>query len=298
MGVKITEVDAFTSQPFGGNPAAVCIVPQPRDGSWMQLATREMNLSETAFLHRQNDGYGLRWFTSTVEVALCGHATLASAHVLWEEGHLSSDEQARFHTRLLTTRRVADWIELDFPTVSEEPAGLPAGLEEALGVKPAYVGRNRFDYLVELESAEVVRGVKPDFGVLRRLAVRGIMVTSRSASPEYDFVSRYFAPASGIDEDSATGSAHCCLGPFLGQASWQDRVDRLPGLGARRGRGGRLDGRAGKAQGPGCDGAGWRAKVGSWSNQLVNVDELKWDTGLVKGYRTAHQRLSAFFPRR
>ena len=219
MGPKIMQVDAFTSQPFCGNPAAVCILPQPRDGSWMQLVAREMNLSETAFLHRQNDGYGLRWFTPTVEVALCGHATLASAHVLWEEGHLPSGEQARFHTQsgLLTASRAGEWIELDFPAVVEEPAALPPGLEEALGVKAGYVGRNRFDYLVELESEEVVRGVKPDFGVLRRLPVRGIMVTSRSASTEYDFVSRYFAPGSGIDEDPATGSAHCCLGPFWGK---------------------------------------------------------------------------------
>jgi PhzF family phenazine biosynthesis protein len=219
MGQKITQVDDFTSQPFRGNPAAVCILPQPRDGSWMQLVAREMNLSETAFLQRQNDGYALRWFTPTVEVALCGHATLASAHVLWEEGHLSSDEQARFHTRsgLLTASRAAEWIELDFPTVAEEPAALPPGLEEALGVKARHVGRNHFDYLVEVESEEVVRGVKPDFGVLRRVAARGIMVTSRSASLEYDFVSRYFAPAAGIDEDPATGSAHCCLGPFWGK---------------------------------------------------------------------------------
>jgi PhzF family phenazine biosynthesis protein len=219
MGLKITQVDAFTSQPFRGNPAAVCILPQPRDGSWMQLVAREMNLSETAFLHHQNDGYGLRWFTPAVEVALCGHATLASAHVLWEEGHLPSGEPARFHTQsgLLTASRAAGWIELDFPAVVEEPAALPSGLEEALGVKARYVSRNRFDYLVELESEEVVRGVKPDFGVLRMFAVRGIMVTSRSASPEYDFVSRYFAPASGIDEDPATGSAHCCLGPFWGK---------------------------------------------------------------------------------
>jgi len=219
MGLKITQVDAFTSQPFRGNPAAVCILPQPRDGSWMQLVAREMNLSETAFLHRQNDGYGLRWFTPTVEVALCGHATLASAHVLWEEGLLSSGEQAHFHTQsgLLTASRAAERIELDFPAVVEDPAALPPGLEEALGVKARYVGRNRFDYLVELESEEVVRGVKPDFGALRTLAARGIMVTSCSTSPEYDFVSRYFAPSSGIDEDPATGSAHCCLGPFWGK---------------------------------------------------------------------------------
>lgn len=219
MGLKITQVDAFTSEPFRGNPAAVCILPQPRDGSWMQLVAREMNLSETAFLHRQNDGYRLRWFTPAVEVALCGHATLASAHVLWDEGHLPSGEQAHFHTQsgLLTASLAGEWIEMDFPALGEEPAALPPGLEEALGVKAGYVGRNRFDYLVEVESEQVLRDVKPNFGVLRRLPVRGIMVTSRSGSPAYDFVSRFFAPASGVDEDPATGSSHCCLGPFWGK---------------------------------------------------------------------------------
>lgn len=214
--VPIVQVDAFTNQAFGGNPAAVCVLREARDEQWMQNVAREMNLSETAFLVAQADAFHLRWFTPTVEVALCGHATLASAHVLWQEGYLKPGAQARFDTlsgRLLADRR-GEWIELDFPAKSEEAAEPPAHLTEALGVTPRYVGRNQFDYLVELESAEQVRSLSPDHSQLRRLPVRGVIVTSRSDSPEYDFVSRFFAPGSGIDEDPVTGSAHCCLAPY------------------------------------------------------------------------------------
>jgi PhzF family phenazine biosynthesis protein len=216
MGLRIVQVDAFTDTPFRGNPAAVCLVPEPQSDLWMQLVAREMNLSETAFLHRQKDGFSLRWFTPTVEVDLCGHATLASAHVLWEDGHLEPDQQARFHTRsgLLTADRRGAWIEMDFPAKREEPAPAPPGLAEALGVTPKYVGRNQFDYLVELEAAEAVRSLKPDHTALAKLPVRGVIVTSRSATHEFDFVSRFFAPGSGIPEDPVTGSAHCALGPF------------------------------------------------------------------------------------
>src|SRR5213594_2334519 len=150
MGLTIVQVDAFTSTPYAGNPAAVCVLPMARDERWMQDVAREMNLSETAFLLAEDDGYRLRWFTPAVEVALCGHATLASAHVLWEDGHLARDRQARFHTKsgLLTADRRGDWIELDFPAKSEAPVPAPAGLAEALGAAPTYVGRNQFDYLV------------------------------------------------------------------------------------------------------------------------------------------------------
>ncbi|MBA3766450.1 MAG: PhzF family phenazine biosynthesis protein [Acidobacteria bacterium] len=219
MGLRITQVDAFTDKPFAGNPAAVCLLPEPRDESWMRDVAREMNLSETAFLHRHDDGFNLRWFTPTVEVALCGHATLASAHVLWETGELKSDEQARFYSQsglLTATRTEGNWIELDFPAKREEPAPAPDGLARALGIEPKYVGRNAFDYLVEVESEEVLRSIQPDFNWLRSLGVRGVIVTSLSDSPEYDFVSRFFAPGSGVDEDPVTGSAHCCLGPFWG----------------------------------------------------------------------------------
>ncbi|HEV2352138.1 MAG TPA: PhzF family phenazine biosynthesis protein [Terriglobia bacterium] len=218
MGVRITQVDAFTDQPFRGNPAAVCILPAAGDESWMRQVAREMNLSETAFLFPQQDGFNLRWFTPAVEVALCGHATLASAHVLWEEGHLSPMQEARFYTQsgLLTAKRRGDWIELNFPAVIEKPAPPPDGLADALGTKLGYVGKNKFDYIVELDSAEAVRELQPDFSALRKLGVRGVIVTSRSDSAEYDFISRFFAPGSGIDEDPVTGSAHACLGPFWG----------------------------------------------------------------------------------
>lgn len=216
MSLPIVQVDAFTDRPFAGNPAAVCVLPAPREAGWLQLVAREMNLSETAFLVRQEDGFDLRWFTPAVEVDLCGHATLASAHVLWEAGLLAPDEQARFHTRsgLLTADRRAGWIELDFPAEPAVAVEPPDELLAALGTAPAYVGRNRFDYLVELETEEQVRALRPDFARLGRVPTRGVIVTSRARQPEYHFVSRFFAPGVGVDEDPVTGSAHCCLGPY------------------------------------------------------------------------------------
>ncbi|MFH0848406.1 MAG: PhzF family phenazine biosynthesis protein [archaeon] len=216
MGFKIFCVDAFTDKAFAGNPAAVCILNESRDEAWMQNLAREMNLSETAFLYAQKDDYSLRWFTPAVEVDLCGHATLASAHVLWESRSLSIQDQARFHTRsgLLIARRKRDWIELDFPATPDQPVSPPAQLEAALGMSPKYVGKSRFDLLVEADSEETVRSLEPDFGLLREMQVRGVMVTSRATSSGYDFVSRFFAPGAGVDEDPVTGSAHCCLGPF------------------------------------------------------------------------------------
>lgn len=223
MGLRITQVDAFTDTPFAGNPAAVCLLPAPHDEGWMQNVAREMNLSETAFLVREADGYSLRWFTPSVEVALCGHATLASAHVLWEDGHLPATQQARFHTKsgLLTGDRAGEWIELDFPAKREEAAPAPAGLAEALGVTARYVGRNQFDYLVEVDDEPTVRSLAPNHAALATLPVRGVIVTSRADSPGYDFVSRFFAPGSGVPEDPVTGSAHCALGPY-----WQSRLGK------------------------------------------------------------------------
>ena len=182
----------------------------------MQNVAAEMNLSETAFLQKQGDGFGLRWFTPKVEVDLCGHATLASAHVLLEERHAKPDEMIRFHTRscVLTASRRAGFIELDFPLIPEEPAASPAGLAEALGVPLKYVGKGRFDYLVEVESEPIFRKLAPNFRQLATLTIRGLIVTSRSARPEFDFVSRFFAPGEGIDEDPVTGSAHCCLAAY------------------------------------------------------------------------------------
>jgi PhzF family phenazine biosynthesis protein len=223
MSLAIVQVDAFTAKPFSGNPAAVCVLPSPRDAIWMQNVAREMNLSETAFLVRDADVFHLRWFTPAVEVDLCGHATLASAHALWDEGHLKPDQQARFQTRsgLLTADKRGDWIQMDFPVKEEEPADPPHGLIEALGGPSNYVGRNKFDYIVEVDSEKVLRSLKPDFGLLGEIPVRGVIVTARSASNGYDFVSRFFAPASGINEDPVTGSAHCCLAPY-----WAKRLGK------------------------------------------------------------------------
>lgn len=223
VGITIFQVDAFTNKPFAGNPAAVCILPEPRDGVWMQSVAQEMNLSETAFLNKKGHGFNLRWFTPTSEVELCGHATLASAHILWEMGHLRKDDRAQFFTRsgLLTAEHQGDWIQLDFPAEPEEPTTAPPELIDALGVTPKYVGKNRFDFLLEVDSEATVRGIKPDFPLLRAIPCRGTIVTSFADSSEYDFVYRFFAPSSGINEDPVTGSAHCCLGPF-----WHTRLNK------------------------------------------------------------------------
>ncbi len=223
MPLSITQVDAFTSEPFAGNPAGVCFLPEERSDAWKQAVAREMNLAETAFLLPRPDGWDLRWFTPVAEVDLCGHATLASAHVLWETGVLAPDETARFHTKsgLLTAVRRGDWIELDFPATPDEPVEAPPGLVASLGATPSYVGKSIFDYLVELDSEATVRALRPDFGGLAKMGTRGVIATSRSADPAFDFVSRYFAPAYGIDEDPVTGSTHCALAPF-----WAQRMNK------------------------------------------------------------------------
>ena len=221
MSVPIYTVDAFTERAFAGNPAAVCLLEAPRDDAWMQAIAREMNLSETAFLlPHAGDGFDLRWFSPFVEVALCGHATLASAHVLWESGTLGADDTARFHTRsgLLTATQRDGGIELDFPVKPVEPTEPAPGLVEALGVRPQFVGRNSMDYLVEAADEGEVRRASPDHARLARIPVRGVILTSRSsetaAGDGFDFVSRFFAPGVGIPEDPVTGSAHCALAPY------------------------------------------------------------------------------------
>lgn len=229
MSIRIVQVDAFTARPFAGNPAAVCLLPGSASEQWMQHVAREMNLSETAFLVRLGDAWQLRWFTPTVEVALCGHATLASAHVLWEDGHLPPASQARFDTKSgrLTADRDGTWIRMDFPAVPVAPVDAPPDLIPALGVTPRAVALNRMDYLVEVGSEAEVLAAAPDFGRLRRVPVRGVIVTARSSSGDYDFVSRFFAPAAGVDEDPVTGSAHCALAPYwaakLGRAELTGR---------------------------------------------------------------------------
>jgi PhzF family phenazine biosynthesis protein len=214
--LPLFQVDAFADRPFEGNPAAVCLLSAPADERWMQLVAREMNLSETAFLAPRDNGFNLRWFTPAVEVDLCGHATLASAHTLWESGRLKADEEAQFHTRsgLLMASKRGEWIEMDFPATPELQAEPPDGLLDGLGVTARYVGKTRFDYLVEVDSEKAVRDLKPDFAALKSVAARGIMVTTAADRPQFDFVSRFFGPSVGINEDPVTGSAHCCLGPF------------------------------------------------------------------------------------
>lgn len=224
MGQTIFQVDAFTDKPFAGNPAGVCVLPEPRSERWMQDVAREMNLSETAFLLKQEDGFQLRWFTPATEVDLCGHATLASAHILWETEYLQPQEQARFHTRsglLMAERLDGNWIELDFPAKPEQTTDAPPHLLEALGIQAQYVGVNVFDYLVEVDTEETLRNMQPDITLLAQVPVRGVIVTSRASTPDYDFVSRFFAPRVGVNEDPVTGSAHCCLTPY-----WSKRLGK------------------------------------------------------------------------
>lgn len=224
MGLRVTQIDAFTARPFTGNPAGVVILPEdPPADSWMQDVAREMNLSETAFLLPHEEGFDLRWFTPMAEVDLCGHATLASAHLLWEDGHLEATEVARFHTRsgMLTARRVGEWIELDFPLQAATVYDPPEHLLDALGVIPEWVGRSASDLLVVLGGEREIRSVRPDFSLLRRIDTRGVIVTGPAVSAGCDYVSRFFAPRLGIDEDPVTGSAHCTLAPF-----WADRLGR------------------------------------------------------------------------
>jgi len=239
MPVQITQVDAFTATPYSGNPAAVCLLASPHDDKWMATIAREMNLSETAFLTpdaTDRGAFQLRWFTPTIEVALCGHATLASAHVLWEQGALPPHAPARFHTKsgLLTCTKIGHWIEMDFPATSIEPADAPPQLAGAIFAQgePAdlkFIGRSKFDYLVELADEDTVRALQPNHHLLRQLPVRGIAVTSLAApanAHKYDFVSRFFAPGSGIDEDPVTGSAHCALAPY-----WAQRIGKSEMIG-------------------------------------------------------------------
>jgi len=235
MGFKVFHVDAFSNTPFGGNPAAVCMLTEPRSYIWMQRVAEELNLSETAFLLKEDDGYNLRWFTPTVEIELCGHATLASAHTLWEQGYLRPDEEAHFSTQSgwLHARRTGNWIEMDFPLEEEMEVKPPKDLVRALDVPITYVGQNRFDYVIEVDCETSLRALIPNFNLLKTLPIRGVSVTAPSSSAEYDFVSRFFAPNVGITEDPVTGSAHCCLALY-----WAKRLGKKELIGyqaSRRG---------------------------------------------------------------
>lgn len=223
MPLPLFHVDAFTNRPFAGNPAAVCLLSHWPDDAWLQAVAGEMNLSETAFVSRRDDGYDLRWFTPKVEVDLCGHATLASAHVLWEQKWQEAGKPLSFHTRsgVLGAANRDGMIELDFPSTPCERSAAPDGLIELLGATPTYFGRGRFYDLVEFESEQRVTSLRPDFARLLEISDRGLIVTSRSNGKKYDFVSRFFAPGLGIDEDPVTGSAHCCLGVY-----WQERLGK------------------------------------------------------------------------
>ncbi|MEN6315533.1 MAG: PhzF family phenazine biosynthesis protein [Clostridiaceae bacterium] len=221
--LKVYQVDAFTDVIFKGNPAAVCILSGPAHEKWMQDIAMEMNLSETAFLYKQENGFNLRWFTPEEEEDLCGHATLSGAHILWETGVLGRSDEAVFYTRSgrLTAKKDGEYIVLDFPMEEDIQVPTPELISLSLGVPILYTGKNRLDYIVELEGEEVVRNIQPDFEILENLDARGLIITSRSNDPKYDFVSRFFAPGSGIHEDPVTGSAHCCLAPF-----WEKRLGK------------------------------------------------------------------------
>ena len=224
IGAPLLGVDAFTGERFRGNPAAVCLLDGPADDDWMQALAAEMNLSETAYVVPHDDGFGLRWFTPTTEVQLCGHATLASAHALWETGRLAPDALARFHTRwkgVLGATRVEHGIALDFPAAPSVAVAQPLGLSDALGTSVVATAQNDLHHIAELADARTVRALSPDIAKLRAVEVEAVTVTARSDDDRYDFVSRYFAPKHGIDEDPVTGSAHTSLGPF-----WADKLGR------------------------------------------------------------------------
>ncbi len=216
-------VDAFTDRPFPGNPAAVVPLESWPSDAWLQGVAAEMNLAETAFLVPDPSGYALRWLTPTVEVDLCGHATLATAAVLAHLGSLGPNDRVTFSSRSgpLHASRVDAGYQLDFPIVPSQEVNPPPGLLEALGVRGTYVGRNSLDYLVEVATEAELLGMSPNFSALRPFDCRGVIVTCISHDPAYDFASRFFAPAAGVDEDPVTGSAHCALAHH-----WQSRHNK------------------------------------------------------------------------
>lgn len=228
MNEKMYRVDSFTDKAFAGNPAAVCVLHKPREKQWMQQVAAEMNLSETAFVLKQNGNYLLQWFTPVCEVALCGHATLATAHILWDEQFHDPDANAVFLTKsgvLIARKKEHSWIELDFPSLAVYPHNRPESFKTILGVDEIeilFFGKTDMDYIIELDSAKAVRAMKPDFVRLEKALDAGLVVTAASDMPQFDFISRVFAPSEGINEDPVTGSAHCILGPYWARKTGQD----------------------------------------------------------------------------
>lgn len=221
--IEIIVVDTFTDQPFAGNPAGVCLLADEADPVWMQLVARELNLPAVAFLSPVGEAWSIRWFTPAVELDICGHATLASASVLLAQADRPAGKKLLFHSRsgLLSAEQHESWIRLDFPATPAAEKGTPSMLRQALGVSCECVCQNQIDYLVEVESEDVVRQLRPQLNQIKLLPVRGVIVTARSADPTFDFVSRFFAPAIGLNEDQVSGSAHCTLGPF-----WADKLGK------------------------------------------------------------------------
>ena len=219
----IFQVDAFAQQAFSGNPAAVCWLEKPANETWMQAVAAEMNLSETAFVYAVENGFNLRWFTPVAEVKLCGHATLATAHVLWEENKLATNKTAYFHTKsgVLTAKKTNDGVVMDFPITSAKPVAMPIGLLDALGITQGNAYFNDVDYLITVTDETTLHAITPDFSQLKQIDARCIIVTAESTQTKYDFITRVFAPAYGIDEDPVTGSAYCMLAPF-----WAERLDK------------------------------------------------------------------------
>jgi PhzF family phenazine biosynthesis protein len=246
--MRIFQVDAFADGPFTGNPAAVCLLDEPAGAAWMQQVAAEMNLAETAFVEPRAGGYGLRWFTPAVEVALCGHATLASAHVLFSTGSSARGRPITFHSASgpLTARQDGQAIALDFPAQPASQADPPAGLLAALGIAtPVWTGASATDFLVVVGTQDEVTGLRPDLARLAGIKVRGTIVTAPAAGPGADFVSRFFAPAVGVPEDPVTGSAHCTLTPYWCERLGQDaltgyQASARGGTVAVRRRGGRV----------------------------------------------------------
>lgn len=224
--MRIYQVDSFTSKPFSGNPAGVCILDNPADESWMRNIAAEMNLSETAFLYPEKEGYHLRWFTPEAEVELCGHATLASAHILFEKGIVPGNQLITFYTLSgeLYAKKNNNKVELNFPATPPVESAPPDGLIDALGLEPEFIGKNKFDVFVVVSSEDTVRQLKPKLEIIKKYKYRGVIVTSQSDGNPYDTVSRYFAPAVGIDEDPVTGSAHCTVGPYWSEKLGKDNL--------------------------------------------------------------------------